>query len=72
MGDGFDEDEIEILREVFGCGLFDLINFSWDDPVMSDIGATCIYYAPVLSGFSFPDRTRPAVVVGACDISFFE
>lgn len=72
MSDGFDEGEIEVLSEVFGCGLFDLINFSWPNPVMSDIGATCIYYAPVLSGFSFPDRTRAAVVVDACDISYFE
>jgi hypothetical protein len=69
---GFDEDEQDILTEVFGCGLFDLINFSWPNPLQSSIGDVCIYYAPELSGFSLPQRTRAAVVVDACDITVFE
>lgn len=70
--DGFDEDEQAILAEVFGCGLFDLINFYWPNPLRSSIGEICIYYAPEVSEFGFPDGTRPAVVVDTCDISFFE
>ncbi|MEZ4462963.1 MAG: putative metal-binding motif-containing protein [bacterium] len=69
---GFNAEEQALIRDVFGCGLFDLFNVAWSADLRSSIGDWCIYYAPRKSGFGFPDDTRAAIVVDACDISFFE
>ena len=66
----FDEDDIETLIEIVGCGLLDLSNLSWEQAVESGTdGAHCIYYAPNRSGFGFPQRFRAAIVVDTCRLS---
>lgn len=69
---GFDAEEKALIADVFGCGLFDLFNVWWTADLPSSIGDWCIYYAPQKSGFGIPDDTRAAIVVDACDLSFFE
>ena len=67
---GFNGDETGILRELFGCGAFDVYNIWWPN-ALSAGDVLCVYYAPIQPGFGFPDDTRPAVVVDRCDLSSF-
>ena len=70
---GFTDDDIEILIELFGCGLFQVRNLWLPSGIRPDtIGDTCIYYVPEKPGFGFPRDVRPAVVVDRCDRSSFE
>lgn len=68
---GFSGDDFDILEEIFGCGLFDIFNIYWVDQITPG-SAWCLYYVPEKSNFGFPNDTRPAVVIDACDVSTFE
>ncbi|MEE2644231.1 MAG: hypothetical protein VYD19_04805, partial [Myxococcota bacterium] len=69
--DNWDGD-VRLLRELFGCGLFDIWNIWW----MNDFLAGqefCVYYVPRKTGFSLPVVTRNEVVVlDRCDLSTIE
>ncbi len=72
-GRGFPEAEVDAIIEVFGCGLFDVLNTWWVVPVRAgQQGALCIYYVPNKAGFDWPNRERPAVVIEQCDLSTIE
>ena len=64
--------DVDAVRELFGCGLFDVWNIWW----MEDFSAGqqfCVYYVPRKSGFSLPLVTRNEVVVlDRCDLSTIE
>lgn len=68
---GFSGDDFDVLEEIFGCGLFDIFNIYWVDQITPG-SAWCLYYVPEKSNFGFPNDTRPAVVIDACDVSTFE
>ncbi|MBU0550692.1 putative metal-binding motif-containing protein, partial [Myxococcota bacterium] len=69
---GVSGDDITIIEELFGCGLFDLINAYWGVPVAAGAdGAVCITYVPAMPGFGWPDDARPAVVVERCTRTTF-
>ncbi len=68
---GFDDNEIDILDEVFGsCSSidFNVINIWWRNALNAGT-EWCVYYAPNKSGFGFPQDSRPAVVIDQCDVS---
>ena len=67
---GFSDDDIDVLTELFGCGLFDVENLWWRDALAAgSSNEWCIYYAPAKSGFGIPDDTRAAVVIDRCNLS---
>ena len=71
-GAAFGGNDYDVLRELFGCGILDIFNIFWRDPLPS--GSTdewCIYYAPDKEGFGFPEDSRAAVVVARCNTSSF-
>ena len=64
--------DYDILKELFGCGLFDIFNVFWENSVPAD-SEICVYYAPTKSGFNFPVRERTeVVVVDRCRFSRFD
>ncbi len=69
---GFDEDAIAVASELFGCGLFDILNVWWTQPVRPGTGDLCLYYTPQKSGFGFPNDARAAVVLDRCDLSVID
>ena len=67
---GFSQDDIDVLTELFGCGLFDVENLWWRDALNAgSSGDWCVYYAPAKSGFGIPDDARAAVVIDNCSLS---
>ena len=69
----FNGADSDVLRELFGCGAFDLVNLWWNAPLVSNSGDRyCMYYAPNKSGFGFPDNSRAAVVIDQCTISHID
>jgi hypothetical protein len=68
----FDRPAYDNLKEIFGCGLFDVWNIAWDNNL--DAGSDiCVYYAPSKSGFVFPPFTRTnVIVVDSCSLSIIE
>ncbi len=68
---GFSGDDRDVLAELFGCGLFDVINMWWMNRLEAGT-VWCMYYVPNKAGFGIPDDTRPAVVIDQCDVSHFD
>ena len=64
---GVDPADIGILEELFGCGLFDILNLWWWLPLEAGTDTLCLLYVPNMHGFDWPDVDRPAVVVERCD-----
>mgnify|MGYP001385628313 CR=1 FL=1 len=63
----------DVLKELFGCGLFDLRNLVWGQAIVAGSGTQmCMYYAPSKSGFGFPDDTRAAIVIDRCAVSHLD
>ena len=69
---GFSREDSNILGDIFGCGLLDLKNLYWLQPLISGGGNMCMYYSPAKSGFGFPDDTRAAVVLDSCNLSHLD
>lgn len=64
--------QYDTLKELFGCGIFDIWNIFWEDNLYPN-DTVCIYYAPSKSGFSLPPFTRsPVVLVDRCDLSIID
>ena len=64
--------DYDILKELFGCGFWDIFNVFWENSVPAD-SEICVYYAPTKSGFNFPVRERTeVVVVDRCRFSRFD
>jgi hypothetical protein len=68
---GFSEDDVAVVEELFGCGLFDILNVWWQTPVSAGADL-CLYYVPAKAGFGFPNDARSAVVVESCSLSVVE
>ena len=67
---GYSGDDISTLTELFGCGLFDVENIWWRNPLRAGSTAeACVYYSPSKSGFGFPEDKRAAVVIDSCGLS---
>jgi hypothetical protein len=70
MADGFTQDDVDVATELFGCGLFDIENLWWRDPINAGTsGEFCVYYAPTKSGYGIPQDERASVVVDRCTLS---
>ena len=70
---GFSDGDLEILDELFGCGLFNLQNIWWELQIRPNTAAElCLYYTPEKSGFVIPQPTRMALVIERCNISAFD
>jgi len=64
--------QYDTLKELFGCGLFDIWNIFWERNINVD-ETVCVYYAPRKSGYGLPPFTRSEVVlVDRCDLSVIE
>jgi hypothetical protein len=64
--------QYDTLKELFGCGLFDIWNIFWERNINVD-ETVCVYYAPRKSGYGLPPFTRSEVVlVDRCDLSIIE
>lgn len=67
--------QYDTLKELFGCGFFDIWNIFWERNISPE-ETVCVYYAPSKSGFGLPGlpySTRSQVVlVDRCDLSIIE
>ena len=68
----FAEAQYDVLRELFGCGLLNLFNVFWRDPLPAGSAEEwCLFYVPNKADFGFPSDVREAVVVAPCATSSF-
>ena len=67
----YPSDTYDRLKNIFGCGPFDIWNIWWVSTIQADT-EVCVYYAPNKSGFNFPSSRSEVVVVDSCVISIVE
>ena len=67
----YPSDTYDRLKNIFGCGPFDIWNIWWVSTIQADT-EVCVYYAPNKSGFNFPSSRSEVVVVDSCILSIIE